>query len=119
METFIGIPWFISMAILVFFNKLLILRLDYYRELNHRLEVEVQERKMAVVYRIISVAIFVVAVSISETWEWAIVGVIIGWIISTVFYNCDTKQNATEYLIFFGKLIKPVCVVFSLLALLL
>jgi hypothetical protein len=105
----------ISIAIISFCNSILFLNLDRYLQINRGIEVNASGRREAEIYRSLSLVVVGISIFCANSWWPGIVGYVIGWIVSMMVAS-PSNENIEAYIIFFGKFLKPIFLIVSLIA---
>lgn len=98
-------------AIAVFCNNILFQMVDRYRIKNNGIEVHTSERAEAQLYRGLIIIVAAISIFCSDFWWSPIVGYILGFIMSLIISN----ENSEAYIIFFGKILKPIALIAALI----
>lgn len=101
----------VCFCVAVFCNSALFRMVDAYRELNNGFEIHVRERGEANIYRILILIIAAIVIFCSDFWWAPIIGYILGAIIGQVI----NKRETIAYIIFFGRILKPVALIVALI----
>lgn len=95
----------------VFCNNVLYKMLDRFRYINNGIEVHGSQRGEAEIYRALIIIAAGISIFCSDFW-WA---PLVGYILGVVASSCVSNEETEAYIIFFGKIIKPLSLIGALI----